>query len=65
MKKAIPKAESESFIEINFYHVNSFQYLLREKDTESNNKSNSNSKHNSSISIRKQLTLGTAAMTVM
>ena len=63
MKRATPKAESESFIEVTFYRVNNFQLLLREKATESN--SSSNSKNSSNIAIRKHLTLGTAVMTVM
>ena len=46
-------------MEITFYRVNDFQHLLREKATESNSSNNSNT------AIRKQLILGTAAMTVM
>ena len=63
LKRATQKAESGSFIDITFYRVNNFQHLLREKVTESN--SSNNSKSNTNIAIRKQLTLGTAAMTVM
>ena len=58
LKKATLKSESESFIEITFYRVNNFQHLLREKTTDGN-------KNKSNISIRKQLILGTAAVTVM
>ena len=58
MKRATARAESNSFIEIN-----NFQHLLRKKATESN--SSNNCKNNSNIAIRKQLTLGAAAVTVM
>ena len=63
MKRATQKAGSESFIEITFYRVNNFQHLLKEKEIESS--SSSNSSKNSNIAIRKQLTLGTAAMAVI
>ena len=63
MKRATARAESNSFIEITFYRVNNFQHLLRKKATESN--SSNNCKNNSNIAIRKQLTLGAAAVTVM
>ena len=69
MKKTTLKAEPDSFIEINFYCMVNFQHLLREKATESksnnNNNNNKNNKNNGNIVIRKQLTFGTAEMTVM
>ena len=63
LKRATPKAESESLIEITFYRVKNFQHLLKEKATENN--SSSNGSNNSNIVIRKELTFGTAALAVI
>ena len=62
VEEATQKAESESFTEITFYHVNNFQHLPRKKTTENSN--SNNSKNSSNLAIRKQLKLGTAVMAV-